>query len=204
MKAFSYAVALTGGIATGKSSVAKIFRGLGCRVIDADTIAHEILDQEVQEVARRFGKGVVREGRIDRKRLGAIIFNHEVKRKQLEALLHPLIYQEIKRQSILLDRKKECYLVDIPLFFETRRYPIERVLVVSTSDALQLERLMQRDGSSLDDAQKRIDAQLPLAQKVTKADYLIENCGTLKELECRCQEVKRAIIHDIEKKGEVR
>lgn len=193
---FKYAIALTGGIATGKSTVASIFIRLGFEIIDADTISHEILDREYLCIAKLFGSTLIKDKKVNRKALGAIIFDDTSQRKKLEALLHPLIYEEILRQSIVLDKQKMCYFVDIPLFFENKRYPIEKVLLVSISEVLQLERLMQRDASSQEEAQKRIDSQLPLREKIKNSDYVLENTATLIDLEEKCIIMKEKILKD--------
>ncbi len=193
--AFEYAVVLTGSIATGKSSVAKFFRKEGFVVIDADQIAHTILNQQHKAIAKMFGDAVVKEESVDRKALGAIVFSQSEKRKALEALLHPLIYEEICRQAEEQDKFQKPYLVDIPLFFESgKRYPIERVLVVYTTLQEQLKRLMLRDGSTKEEAQKRIDSQISIEKKREMAHYLIDNRGNLSQLEHACKKVKEQIV----------
>ncbi len=119
---FKYAIALTGGIASGKSSVVEIMLSLGFEVIDADKIAHDILDKQSQKVSELFGEMVVVDGRVDRKALGSIVFEDKSKLKQLEALLHPLIYNEIESKAREKDKKEKPYFIDIPLFFESNRY----------------------------------------------------------------------------------
>ena len=173
--AFQYAIALTGGIATGKSSVSKLFEAEGFTVIDADTIAHQVLDRAADEVAGLFGREVLREGGVDRKALGAIVFGDAQKRKALEALLHPLIYEEILRLSEIEDRKKRPYLIDIPLFFETARYNTYKVIVVYAPRTAQIERAVRRDGLSEEEVARRIAAQIDIEAKRGRATYLIDN-----------------------------
>jgi len=194
--AFNYAIALTGSIATGKSSVAKIFSSFGFTIIDADSVAHKILDGQYQAVAQMFGKELIKDNRVDRKALGRIVFADKSKREQLEKLLHPLIFTEIERLSEEEDRLKKPYLVDIPLFFEGRRYPIEKSLVVYTSKETQLKRLMQRDGYNAKDARIRIATQIPIEEKKHLATYVIENNGTLRELQEECERVKEEIVKE--------
>ncbi len=194
--AFRYAVVLTGSIATGKSSVAGILKKMGFEIIDADSIAHEILYEQHLKIAQLFGEEIVNQNIVNRKALGAIVFSDEDKRKSLEQLLHPLIYKRIKALSEELDHKKVPYLVDIPLFFETNRYPIEKSLIVYTPLETQRKRLMQRDGSQKADAQKRIDTQISIEEKVKCASYVIDNSGTLAELERECLRVKEEILGD--------
>jgi len=194
--AFKYAVVLTGSIATGKSSTAGILKKMGFEIIDADSIAHEILNEQHPQVSEIFGEDMVEKGIVNRKALGVIVFADEQKRKSLEQLLHPLIYKRIKGLSEKLDNKKVPYLIDIPLFFETNRYPIEKSLVVYTPLKIQLKRLMQRDKTQNVDAQKRIDTQISIEEKVKRANYVIDNSGTLAELERECLRVKEEILGD--------
>jgi dephospho-CoA kinase len=194
--AFRYAIVLTGSIATGKSSVAVILKKMGFEIIDADTIAHEILNAQHQQISEIFGEDIVQKGMVNRKALGAIVFSDEQKRKNLEQLLHPLIYKRIEALSEKLDNKEVPYLIDIPLFFETNRYPIKKSLVVYTPLKIQLKRLMQRDNAQKIDAQKRIDTQISIEEKVKRASYVIDNSGTLAELERECLRVKEEILGD--------
>jgi len=198
--AFKNAIVLTGGIATGKSTVANIFKEYGFEIIDADKIAHETLDLHHQEIAELFGSEYVEEGKVIRKKLGALIFGDEKEKKRLEALLHPLIFEEIEKESIELDKKEEPYLVDIPLFFETNRYPIEKSIVVYIPQQMQLERLMKRDNSTQQEAQSRIDAQMDIEEKKHKATYLIENKKDLEALKRVCDKVKIKIEEDFKGK----
>jgi len=192
--AFHYAVALTGGIATGKSTAIHMFKNLGFEVIDADGVAHQILDEQSDQIASLFGHSMIVDGQVDRKALGRIVFSDPKKKKELELLLHPLIFEEITRLSEELDQQQKIYFVDIPLFFETKRYPIERVVVVYVPKAMQLKRLMQRDGSSQEEAMKRIDAQMDIEQKRQKATYIIDNTTTLESLQEECVKIKQLIL----------
>ena len=192
--AFKYAVVLTGSIATGKSTVSKLLASMGFDIIDADQIAHKILDEQHQTIADMFGKGLIKKDKVDRKSLGAIVFADSVKRKQLEDLLHPLIYDEIERLSGQQDLLKKPYFIDIPLFFEGERYPIEKSLVIYTTQAQQLERLMSRDGYSKEEALERIRTQIPVEEKRKRATYVIDNSGTLTQLKEECERVKEEIL----------
>jgi dephospho-CoA kinase len=192
--AFRYAIALTGSIATGKSTVAQIFSGYGFERIDADRVAHHILDTQTSKIIELFGADYVVHGKVDRKALGKLVFSDEKKRQDLEALLHPLIQSEIASQSKTLDRQKKPYLVDIPLFFEFNRYPIEQTIVVYTPHHIQLERLMQREGYTQSEAQSRIDTQMDIEQKRALATWVIDNSGDRKQLERECQRVRDLIL----------
>ncbi len=194
--AFDYAVVLTGSIATGKSSVVDILLSDGFCVIDADKVAHQILDEQHQKIIQLFGADLIKNNKVDRKALGAIVFADTAKRKVLEALLHPLIYDEIERQASEQDRLKKPYIIDIPLFFEGGRYPIERSLVVYATKEQQLKRLMQRDGYNTEDAQRRIETQIDVDEKRKKATYIIDNTGDLGQLQQECKRVKEQILGD--------
>ncbi len=192
--AFKYAVVLTGSIATGKSTVSKWLSSAGFHIIDADRIAHKILDEQHQAIAEMFGERLIYDGSVDRKALGTVVFADSAKRKQLENLLHPLIYEEIERLSTRQDLLKKPYFIDIPLFFEGERYPIEKSLVVYTTQAQQLERLMLREGYSQEEALGRIKTQIPVEEKRKRATYVIDNSGTLTQLKQECERVKEEIL----------
>lgn len=194
--AFQYAVILTGSIATGKSTAVDILKVLGFEVIDADKVAHSILNQQHAKIATLFGEHLVENGIVKRSALGDIVFSNVEKRKALENLLHPLIYTEIERVSCLLDEKRIPYLIDIPLFFETNRYPVAKSVVVYTPQNVQMQRLMERDSSTELEAQKRIDTQISIEEKIKKASYVIDNSGTLAQLEHECKRVKDEILKD--------
>ena len=194
--AFRYAVALTGSIATGKSTAAKCLAELGFEIIDADAISHTILNEQHEAIAKIFGTQLVQDGIVNRKALGAIVFSDANQLKRLEALLHPLIYQRIESLSEALDAKKKPYLVDIPLFFEGGRYPIEKTLVIYTPKLLQEQRLIRRDNADNEEAKNRIALQICIEEKCKKADYVIDNSGTLSQLEDECKRIHKQIIKD--------
>ena len=181
--AFEYAIALTGGIATGKSTVSSLLKLHGIRVIDADEIAHKLLDQNKDFVAKNFGKEFVTSKGVDRSSLGKLIFSNKDKKKELEYFLHPKIKEEIEKESIRQDRFKFPYLIDIPLFFENKNYPIKDSVVVYTPPKIQLQRFIKRNGYELDEAQKRINSQLPIDEKKKLATWVIDNSKDLKHLQ---------------------
>ena len=194
--AFEYAVVLTGSIATGKSTVAEVFSSFGWSVIDADKIAHTILDKQYEAIASMFGEGYIVNSKVKREELGKLIFKDKKKKEELEALLHPLIYQEIEYLSLKEDRFKKPYLIDIPLFFETKRYPIEKSLVVYTTKDEQLKRLMQRNGYNMQEALSRIASQIDIEKKRQMATYVITNINDLEALTNECKSVKEQILGD--------
>ncbi len=191
---FKYAIVLTGGIATGKSTVARLFLDDDFVLIDADKIAHNMLDIHQDKIVELFGDGYISEGRVDRKALGSLIFSNKEEKLRLEGLLHPLIFEEIQKQASEQDKLKKPYLIDIPLFFETKRYPIEKTIVVYTPRDKQLERLMERDGSSKKEAQQRIDSQIDIEEKKHLGTYIINNSQELKHLQQEYDRVKKEIL----------
>jgi len=193
---FDYAIALTGSIATGKSSVASIFKEYGFKIIDADRVAHNILDREYKKIEKLFGSEYISEKSVNRKYLGSLIFSNKEAKKMLEALLHPLIYNEIERLSTSLEQKKQPYLIDIPLFFESNRYPIEKTIVVYTPKEIQLKRLMLRDNFSKEEALSRINAQIDIEIKKEKATYLIDNSKDLITLQQECDKITKKILYN--------
>ncbi|RLA70611.1 MAG: dephospho-CoA kinase [Epsilonproteobacteria bacterium] len=194
--AFKYAVVLTGSISTGKSTVLKLFSSWGIHTIDADKVAHQILQEQSVKIAEMFGESLIIEGKVSRKDLGAIVFSDVSKRQALEALLHPLIYAEIERLSLKEDHLGKPYLIDIPLFFEGGRYPIKKSLVVYATAEQQLDRLMNREGYSRQEALDRIDTQISVEEKRKMATYVIDNSGTLTQLKQECERVKEEILND--------
>ena len=191
--AFQHAIVLTGGIATGKSTSAKLLSQLGFSIIDADQIAHQILDEQHDTIAKMFGHAFVTDRQVNRKALGMLIFSDPTKRKALEELLHPLIYQRIKEQSHQADQNQRPYLIDIPLFFETKRYPIKESIVVYSTPQQQLQRLITRDKLSPHEAQKRIDAQMSIDTKRELATYIIDNRFDLQTLQAECAKIAQRI-----------
>ena len=181
--AFKYAIALTGGIATGKSTVASLMALNGMRVIDADTISHQILDQNTSWVASTFGEQYIKNAKVDRASLGGIIFSNPQNKKILEDFLHPKIREEIEKQSIKQDSFHFPYLIDIPLFFENDAYKIEDSVVVYTPSDIQLERFIQRNHYSEEESRKRIATQMPIEEKKKRATWVIDNSKDLKHLQ---------------------
>jgi len=181
--AYEYAIALTGGIATGKSTVASLLALNGMRVIDADSISHKILDNSKEWVRETFSDTYITNNKIDRAKLGSYIFSHADAKKELESYLHPKIKAEIERQSEKQDTFKFPYLIDIPLFFENGNYPIKDSVVVYTPAEIQLERFMKRNGYSREESLKRIASQLPIDAKKEKATWVIDNSKNLKHLQ---------------------
>ena len=198
---FANAIVLTGGIATGKSTVAAMFADDGFGIIDADRVAHEVLEREQAQIVEHFGEEIVSGGKVDRKALGSVVFADPAKRRLLESILHPLIREAIYAEAGRLETRGDPYIVDIPLFFETGRYPIEKVIVVYAPREVQVDRLIQREGYSRQEALKRIEAQMPIEEKRTKATWLIDNSTTREALREAYRETKEQIVQRKEQRA---
>ncbi|MEW5831724.1 MAG: dephospho-CoA kinase [Campylobacterota bacterium] len=190
---YRYAIALTGGIATGKSTVASLLSLSGLRIIDADTISHRILDQNARWVEERFGPAFVKGGKVDRPALGKVVFADPDAKKELENFLHPKIRAAIEEESEKQDALGYPYLIDIPLFFETRSYPIKDSVVVYTPKALQLERFIKRNGFSEEESLRRIESQMDIDEKKARATWVIDNSSNLKHLQSECEKFVETI-----------
>ena len=187
---FKNAIALTGGISTGKSTVCNLFKLHGFLTIDADLIAHRLLDENSDKIASMFGEKYVENGKVIRKELGKIIFSNEENKLKLEALLHPLIENEIIKESKIFEEQNKPYFVDIPLFFEKMHYPIPKSLVIYTPKDIQIQRLMKRDNIDENEAKLKISNQMDIEEKRKLADMVIDNSQNLKHLQ---NEVERII-----------
>lgn len=192
-------VGLTGGIASGKSTVGGIFRELGVHVVDADLVAREVVakgSEGLAEVVRAFGSEVLAEdGSLDRKKLGAIVFADTEKRKLLESITHPRIGARSMAELGALAQRGDPYgIYEAALLVENGSHRMMQALVVvAASEDVQVRRVMERDGMSEADARARIAAQLPLAQKIAAADHVIWNDGDRDALRAATLAVHRAL-----------
>lgn len=182
-------IGLTGGVATGKSTVAKLFKLCGAIVIDADALARDMVQPEKpawREIVARFGKSVLNPDRtINRHALGAIVFRHPTKRRMLERIIHPRVAREQKRLTREGRRKNPNAVViyDVPLLFEAgidKR--VDKTIVVTTDQETQIARLKKRNGLTRADALRRIKSQMALAKKRRLADYVLEGTTELRSL----------------------
>jgi dephospho-CoA kinase len=193
-------VGLTGNIGSGKSTAALIFGELGAHVIDADEIVHMLLEpgSEVHKKVRQdFGEGVIRsDGTIDRRKLGELVFASSEKRQLLNGLIHPAVRTFVWSRIEKLEQSigNGIVIVDAALMVETGFYrQFDRVIVVHCDDALQISRVMERDGFDLEDARARIAAQMPSAEKLKAADYAIETSGTLRQTRVQVEAIYREL-----------
>ena len=191
---FKHAIALTGGIATGKSTVCSLLKLHGFLTIDADSIAHKLLDKHHQTIASMFGEQYVQNKKVLRKELGKIIFSNEEAKLKLEAFIHPLIKEEIEKEATIFEAQAKPYFIDIPLFFETMHYPISRSVVVYTPPKLQIERLMKRDGINEEEALLKISNQMDIQKKKELATFVIDNSSTLKHLQQEVEALKEKLL----------
>lgn len=174
-------IGLTGGIASGKSTVAQMFKEFNIPVVDADVIAREVVepDQDAyEEIIKAFGEDILQADRtLDRKKLGAIIFNDAEKRKNLNQIVHPAIRKEMvaRRDGYLADGAS-CVVMDIPLLFENDlTHFVEKTIVVYVDEMTQKQRLMERDNYTEEEAIARMKSQMPLKEKAALADAIIDN-----------------------------
>jgi len=195
-------VGLTGSIAVGKSFVASVFAELGCHVLDADQTAREVVvpgSPGLDSLAKFFGERIINaDGTLNRQELGALVFADEQKRQQLNHILHPFI---IARQDEILriwerEDPKGIGVVDAALMIESGGYKrFDKLIVVHCRPEVQLERLMLRNGLSRNEAQRRIDSQMPQEEKQKFADYLIDTSDGFELTRNRTVEVYKELQH---------
>lgn len=181
-------VAITGGIATGKSTVIRMIKDLGYDVLSSDEIARRLTKKgEIgyNRILEAFGVGILDDnGEIDRRRLGNIVFNNPEKKALLESILHPLIRAEMDRLVTEIGMKNPCspVFIEIPLLFEVRaENRFDYIVVVYVPKELQIKRLMERDGLSYDEAEIRLKNQIDIEVKRQRAHFVIDNCGSLED-----------------------
>ncbi|WP_461239481.1 dephospho-CoA kinase [Paucilactobacillus sp. N302-9] len=177
---------LTGGIATGKSTVSTIFKERQIPVVDADVIAHQVVavgSTGLKQVITQFGKQLLNaDGSLNRTELGRIVFNDSKKLTKLNQIMQPLIKTEIQHQVEQLKLNHDLIILDAPLLFE-QGYDksVDQIMVVSVPAPMQLQRLMERDHIDRSQAMAKIQSQMSLDKKVAKATIVIDNSGTVSE-----------------------
>ncbi|MCV3385727.1 dephospho-CoA kinase [Campylobacter lari] len=176
---------VTSSIAGGKSSFIKIVQNLGFDTLSADVIAHELLNENANSIAKLFNDDdLIIAGKIDRKKLGAIVFNDLNAKKKLEDFLHPKIKEAILQKAQILDKKNKAFFIELPLFFENNHYQnLGKSILIYTPKELLLQRLMQRDNLDENEALKRINLQLDIEEKLKKADFVIKNTSGYENFE---------------------
>ncbi len=201
-------VALTGGIACGKSVVARVLREKGCYVHSADRTAHELMAPRgaaYRPVVERFGKGILTDdGTIDRKKLGAVVFADATARAALDAIVHPLVLETTRRlvADVEASGRSALFVTEAALTVEAGFASFyDRVVVVTCDEETRVRRLMARDGIGRDEALRKIGAQMPQAEKLGRADYVIDTSGTLAETVEQIERVHAMLVRDGELKG---
>lgn len=179
-------IGITGGIASGKSTVTEFLRRQGYQVIDADQVVHELQEpggRLYQALLSAFGPAILQEdGRLDRPKLGAMIFGNPELLAQSSQLQNEIIREELVRRRDLLAETEAVFFMDLPLLFELQYEDwFDQIWLVDVAEETQLSRLMARNALSLEEAEKRIAAQLSLQEKRKRADVLIENNGSVEE-----------------------
>lgn len=193
-------IGVTGGLACGKTTVARIFAELGAKVLDADEIAHEVVlpkTEPWEQIVRSFGQGVLaRDQTIDRDKLAQIVFSSTKALKRLERIVHPVVVNEIIKRLDQI-RKKKCTtfaVIDAPLLIESRLNRIvDELVVVKVDRQRQIERIISQGKFTRDQAAKRIEHQMPLAKKIEVADYVVDNNGSLGQTRRQVERIWREI-----------
>ena len=175
---------LTGGIGSGKTVVGEMFARLGAEVIDADQLARDVVEPgqpALDEIVKRFGSEILlADGRLDRPKLGRIIFADAAARAALNAITHPRIRERMDAAVTARREREGVLILDIPLLYENARTtPVEKVIVVWVDPQTQIRRLHERGGLTSEEARQRMAAQMPLDEKRALADHVIDNSGSL-------------------------
>ena len=179
-------IGLTGSIASGKSTIAEMIQAYDIPIVDGDIIARQVVEKgtpTLQKIVEAFGEVILTEdGELNRPKLGEMIFSNEQKRQQLNSIVHPAIREEMLRKRDAYVAEGKHVVMDIPLLFESKlQHFVEKILVVTVSKEVQLERLMKRNKLTEEAAKMRIASQLPLSEKEAGADAVIYNNGTIEQ-----------------------
>ena len=189
-------VGLTGGIASGKSTVSNLFRKYGIEIVDADKVAKEVSEKKesIEKISNIFGKDILdSDGKIEREKLREKAFKNRELLQELNKIIHPQVMEYFKRKKEE-NSKDEILIFDIPLLYETKmEYLCDKIIVVGVDVQKQIRRVVARDGSSEELAKKIIFNQMPLDEKIKKADIVIMNDGTLDELEAKVMKIYREL-----------
>lgn len=194
-------IGLTGGIATGKSQSSKVFKKLGCYIIDADKLSKDLTVKDgkcLKDIIGTFGTEVLNDdGSLNRKKLGSIVFNDKQAKIELERIIHPHIIR--KTNEIIAKKYKSTdIIVDAPLLFEVGLDRIcDKVIVIYAQYHLQIKRFMKRDNISKEEAEKRIASQMPIEDKMKLADITIDNSSTIAELNKNIKAVYKELKKDL-------
>ncbi len=191
------AIALTGGIGTGKSTTIKILESQGYQILDADKIAHQLLQEHRFKIARHFGSEIIEKDILNRKKLGVIVFQKANELKWLEDFLHPLIRECMLQKAYELEKNHQAYFLDIPLFFEVggkKCYPVSKVVLIYAPRVLQIERLLERDKLKEAEILQRLACQMDIEQKRAMSDCIIDNSSSLKDLNKQVERFLKTLL----------
>lgn len=197
-------VGLTGGIVSGKSTVAKMFRDLGTKIIDADKLGHKVIlphKPAWEKIVKLFGKELLREDlSIDRKKLGEIVFGDQRLLKKLNEITHPEIIKLIKEEIKLIkkkkDKKEDILIIDAALIYEAKIDNLmDKIIVVYVEEDEQIKRLKKRDNLSAEEALKRIKSQMSINKKIKFADYIIDNSNSLDKTREQVEKIWQDLVY---------
>ena len=195
-------IGVTGGVGTGKSTVARMFGRRGAAVLDADRITHELMrpgTAVTRRIRARFGTGVLAPGGgVDRRRLGALVFGDRRRLKTLTGIIHPAVRREIQGRLRRIRRSKPdaAVVLDIPLLFESGHYRPDWTVVVSAPLQTAARRLGRRSGWSQREVKRRSSFQMPLREKAGRADFVVHNGRSLQETRRQVAEVWKRIVKE--------
>lgn len=181
-------IGLTGGIATGKSTVSKLLSEYGFKIVDADIASRKAVEKGsngLRQIKSTFGdEAITNDGEMNRQYIGELVFNHPEKRLELNAIVHPIVRKIMEQEKQQYLQQGYDVIMDIPLLFENDlQDTVDEVWLVYTSESVQIERLMDRNNLDLDQAKARVHSQISIDKKSRMADYVIDNLGSKSELE---------------------
>lgn len=194
------AIGLTGGLASGKSTVASMFARLGAKVMDADRIAYEMTKPGgrcFKPIVKKFGKGILSKKRIDRRKLAAIVFADKNKLKQLERIVHPVVQNEI-REKIQQEKRRgehKLMVIEVPLLFESGiNRDVDLTIVVKSKTSQQIQRAVNHIKITRQEARRRIQNQMPLTDKIRLADIIIDNSHSKQTTQKQVQRIWQKLL----------
>ncbi|MCM8780746.1 MAG: dephospho-CoA kinase [Candidatus Omnitrophica bacterium] len=189
-------IGITGSFGSGKTTVAKMFKRLGAKIVDADRIAHQLIRPQTRiyrKIIDVFGDGIIAKQRnIDRKKLAKIVFNDRNLLQRLNKIVHPEIIKSIKKEIKRIP--KGVIVLDAPLLIEAGlKSIVDKIIVVNINSKIQMQRLLKKTASERDDIIKRIRAQVPLSVKIRQADFVIDNSGKINQTEKQIKKIWRLL-----------
>ena len=195
-------IGLTGGIGTGKSTVSCMLKARGYEVIDLDVIAHEVIrfPQVIEKIVENFGKEILENNNsendiISREKLGKIIFRNKKKRLILNSIMHPEILHSMREKILKYKKENKIIFVEIQLLFEVQwEKEFDSILLVSSDEKTQIQRVLKRDNRTYEEALNIINSQMSLDEKKKRSDFIIENNGSILELEQKVDEFLKKLI----------